>query len=375
MAKERFHVYMNLDVVNNSSNKPKRLVFNMTRTIPFLTNAEDYFLTVARFNLQTSNSLPVFIPDILTGQDSVDLTVYTITLSVVQNRQTISQTVPVIYTTSDTSQPIPSPPRTAADKTTSYYWVYNVGDWVAMLNASLNNATILLNTAIADVGAYVTAPYIQYDVTTGLFTLFVDQNAQATISFKVYFNSSLYNVLPFPSVYQQIPSASSTDYYYCINIPNSLGNESTALVAGTSKNFLSVTTEFSPLSIMCPIRSIYFATNLLPIEPMLTQPPKVLSDNSLSGSSSGDPGITNILTDFEIAVTPTNNYNGEISYLPSSEYRWVDMTQGLNLNKLDLSAYWKDKYGNSYPIYLPVNCAADIKLLFRSKRFYLGYNY
>ena len=61
MAKESFHVYMNLDVVNNSSTTPKRLVFNMTRTIPFLTNAEDYFLTVSRFNLQTSNSLPVFL--------------------------------------------------------------------------------------------------------------------------------------------------------------------------------------------------------------------------------------------------------------------------------------------------------------------------
>ena len=74
------------------------------------------------------------------------------------------------------------------------------------------------------------------------------------------------------------------------------------------------------------------------------------------------PGITNILTDFEISVTPTNNYNGEISYLPSGEYRWIDLTQGLNLNKLDLQAFWKDKQGNANPIYLPVGCSAKIKL-------------
>jgi hypothetical protein len=73
----------------------------------------------------------------------------------------------------------------------------------------------------------------------------------------------------------------------------------------------------------------------------------VLTDASLSGANSGEPGITNILTDFEITVTPTNNYNGEISYLPSGEYRWIDLTQGMNLNKLDLQAFWKDKYGNS----------------------------
>jgi hypothetical protein len=73
MARESFHTYMNLDVVNNSSTTPQRLVFNMTRAIPFLSNAEDYFLTVASFNLQTSNSLPVFIPDIETGQDDPNL--------------------------------------------------------------------------------------------------------------------------------------------------------------------------------------------------------------------------------------------------------------------------------------------------------------
>jgi hypothetical protein len=78
---------MNLDVVNNSSTTPKRLVFNMTRTIPFLTNAEDYFLTVARFNLQTSNSLPVFIPDIQTGQSNPNLTVYGIVLYAPNNAQ------------------------------------------------------------------------------------------------------------------------------------------------------------------------------------------------------------------------------------------------------------------------------------------------
>jgi hypothetical protein len=55
---------------------------------------------------------------------------------------------------------------------------------------------------------------------------------------------------------------------------------------------------------MCPIRSIYFATNLLPIEPLLSQPPRVFTALSLSGANAGAPGITNILTDFQIAVTP-----------------------------------------------------------------------
>ena len=123
---------------------------------------------------------------------------------------------------------------------------------------------------------------------------------------------------------------------------------------------------------MCPIRSIYFATNLLPIEPLLTQPPRVLTDSSLSGDNAGAPGITNIITYFQITVTPSNNYNCEISYLPYGEYRWVDLTQGLNLNKIDIQAFFKDKYGNSYPIYLPEGCSANIKLLLRKRTYFLG---
>ena len=99
MARESFHTYMNLDVVNNSSTTPQRLVFNMTRTIPFLSNAEDYFLTVARFNLQTSNSLPVFIPDIETGQSDPNLTVYQITFNASNGGQTQLDATKVYYLT------------------------------------------------------------------------------------------------------------------------------------------------------------------------------------------------------------------------------------------------------------------------------------
>ena len=91
--------------------------------------------------------------------------------------------------------------------------------------------------------------------------------------------------------------------------------------------------------------------DLLPIEPLLTQPPNIFDDPNLTGANAGAPGITNILTDFQVTVSPSNNYNGEISYLPTNEYRWIDLTQGLNLNKLDIQAFWRDKMGNAYPIF------------------------
>ena len=78
------HIYMNLDVVNNSTSKSQPLVFNETRNMPVLSNSEDYFCSVVIFTLQTSDSLPVFIPDILLGQDNVDTTVYAISMALTE---------------------------------------------------------------------------------------------------------------------------------------------------------------------------------------------------------------------------------------------------------------------------------------------------
>ena len=62
------HVNLKLDVVKTSTTTGQPLVSNETRNMLVLTNSENEFCSVVRFTSQTSNSLPVFIPDILTGQ-------------------------------------------------------------------------------------------------------------------------------------------------------------------------------------------------------------------------------------------------------------------------------------------------------------------
>ena len=105
---------------------------------------------------------------------------------------------------------------------------------------------------------------------------------------------------------------------------------------GTPERYIVLTTEFSPVSIMNPTRNVYFTTNTLPIVPTLVSPPKIIGDTNISVSSvSGD--LSNIIADYSIPVSNQNNYNGEIIYAPSAEYKLLSMNSSTNLNRIDSS--------------------------------------
>ena len=128
------HVYLNLDVVNNSTSTSQPLVFNETRNMSLISNSGNYFCSVVRFTLQTSNSLPVFIPDILTGQSDVNKTAYASTMSLTQIKTSVPsgektytakiRSAYIQYNRLDVTAPVPSPPNTRVDTSSNYHSVY-----------------------------------------------------------------------------------------------------------------------------------------------------------------------------------------------------------------------------------------------------------
>jgi hypothetical protein len=377
---------MNLDVVNNSTTEKQPLVFNETRNMPFLKNSQDYFCSVVRFTLQTSNSLPVFIPDILTGQSDFNKTVYAITMSLTKYTRDSQGTITssdvfgnsryITYNSLDFTQPEPAPPSTRVDTSSSYYFIYNINDWVDMVNLTFRLLTQEIITSFQEAGKPVSfkPPFITYDITNGLFTIHSDNSVDAVGSsgnfdLKIAFNARLYNILPFSSKLEPFPPIGATimNTNYILNIFNkSDSNVNTILSSANAyERYITLQTEFSPLPILNPIRNIFFTTTSLPIVPTLVSPPKIIGDTNLStGSVSGD--ISNIIVDYSIPVSSQNSYNGEIIYAPQAEYRLLSMKETNNLNKIDLSCFWETKTGITYPIYLPSGCSSNIKLLFRA---------
>ena len=133
--------------------------------------------------------------------------------------------------------------------------------------------------------------------------------------------------------------------------------------------------EVSSLAMWNPIASVVFCTGMLPIISTNTSLPITYGEttNDNLASNGNNSNLTNIISDFEIPVSETNQYRPVLVYNPSAEYRLMDMNSMMNLNKIDITVYWKTHFGAYIPLRLQPGCATHIKIMFRHKNLYLGY--
>ena len=261
--------------ITNPTSKSPPLYFEETRTQPFLEGtADDYFVAIARFTVQTGGTLPVFIPAIDTTQSDPNQTVYTITLAY-RDQVGVAN---IIYTPQPTADPVASPLYVASyvsrgsvatqatgnkdisgttnlstqgvvvsasggqDLSGNYYNVYNYQDWIAMVNTALGKAHTQLFNKVKT--AYPTDGFAGTDPSyTEIITMANKDGAPAT---SVTISSTTapsyplgttnYFVCSDGSVLQRITTKPSTAYLtvYTIYNTDSHTNLSTATNITTS---------------------------------------------------------------------------------------------------------------------------------------------
>jgi hypothetical protein len=210
------HVYLDLDVINNSDpsvdSEPPALRFEEIRNSPFLTNTEDYFCSIIRFSIQTGSTLPLFIPRIQTGQSDPNQTVYIITLVFVAPGSSFRTefTLPVAYIPNN-NQPVPGPPTTKQDLSTSYYYVQSYQDFVNMINATIK--TLWSNLIAAEGGEHSPytifnhPPFLIFNPDDGKFVIYgdiayLDESITSNLKIELWFNTRLFELMSgFPAFY------------------------------------------------------------------------------------------------------------------------------------------------------------------------------
>ena len=215
---EPSYIYYNCDIINNRTDDVNQALlaspdpqirFNETRDTALVKDASQYEFSIIRFTMNGANrDLPLFIPNIATGQSNVNLTNYAVVISYQQSWNTNLGVVAfnisplpnfVIYqpeVQNPILAPIPQPPTVTQDLTSRYYFVFTYQHWIDLVNQTILQAhqdlyadfqTAWLGTAgltdpfpyatFVDFQASVNTPQIVYgDEVKPLFTLYGDSD-------------------------------------------------------------------------------------------------------------------------------------------------------------------------------------------------------
>lgn len=355
------HIYFDLSVQNNDNNglsPPVPLIFEEIRNNPYLTNPDDYLMSVVRFNLETNISLPIWIPQIETGQANINKTVYTITLQY----QNFEFQQALLFSPSDLSNPLPAPPLVRQDLSTGYYWGMSYTKIITMVNTAFASAVTGLNNLVAL--PTIVLPFLEFDPYSYQCILNAPQTAYADTlitPIKIFFNSPMWNLF----------SSFNSTYLGYINITNGKNyqltttvNNNIATVGGV--NYLQLYQEYPTIPLWTPVQSLVFVSSLLPCSPALVGVPKVIVSGQLV-SSDNNANISSIITDLEVPLDKGFEYKPSVNYTPQGEYRMISLSGNNPINAIQIQCYWKDKLNILRPIYLVGN--ANIKLMFRKKQY------
>lgn len=392
-------IYFDITVSNlqSTTTEPPVFYFNEQRANPFVMNPEDYYLSILRFTIETG-TLPVFIPSIQPNQPDRDATIYSLTLDYtdpVSGTTFTSGETFVQFTPQNAAAVLPPPPSQTATKIQSngggYYNVYNYSVLPLLINRTLQTAYAALDTATTAGGATLPstfAPVMTWDSTSDSAVLYFDTAGYyfyfptsvvvppaGYSPIQLYFNAPLYGLFPsFPTKYLGYDTSLNGKNF--LFEPFNIGGLDTMIItpnpapvapAPTTWTAVAVYQEYSTIANFSPIVGLVFTSNTLPIQPNQVSTPLVYNNQQelVLGGSNSD--FANIITDL---VSDTGQYKPNLVYNPTSEYRLITLYGNRPLSNIDISVFWKDKFGKLNPFRLASGEAITIKVAFLKKGSY-----
>lgn len=372
-----FHIYYDLQMINNNTGSPNTAPVNFTyqetRNSPFLDCPSNYFMSVIRFQVQTP-TLPVFIPQMLLGQSDVNKTAYSITLSYVYNFVDYSFQQYIQYVNYDLPEPAPAS-LSLSTITSQYYYIFSLQQWVRMINTAFDSAYAGLNALIIAAGGALPSthpPFCQFDPYSLIMNINADilgYNSALATPIKIFFNSALYSLYSnFEWTFQPLGYNATLGKNFQLNVNNNVFSNVYVVPDTPSWNALQCYQEGSTASLLNPVQSLVFTSGLLPVVNSNVGIPS-LNQSGLSSSNGNNSNISPIITDFQVPLSALNRYVPDIQYTPSGEYRLIDLYGDSPLSRFEVSVSWKDTFGILHPLLLGPGQSASMKVMFRRKDF------
>lgn len=340
-----------------------QLVFKDLRQQTIIDKPENYYLSVIRFQLDTT-SLPLHQFLIQPNQNDPNLGIYSVTLEYTSDGINYTSTQPeyLLWEQVDFNVPVPPPPNANANglqSDTPYYYSYSYENVIRLINKALIEAMNKLKGVVGAAIATVDPPYLVWNVDRGSASLyafkdFFDQTNTPLIN--IYFNRPLhflFSSLPFVEMNH---NAEKNKHYKIVVLPyitESVGIDT----------YIRVDQEYTVVACWSPISSIVFSTSTLPVVPNALSDPLIYENNRQVLLSNGQDQKENIITDF---ISDEFDYRSNLLYT-ASVYRYISMHNSSPIRQIDISCWWKNREGFLKPFYLDAGASCSMKLQFTRK--------
>lgn len=348
-------IYYNAKLINNNNFQIEANI-NDVRSRPILSNPSRYLASIVRFEAN-GNTLPLLIPNI---QNPNTAGPYLTTYSVCLKFGAFSVQRYVIFT------PVVNPTRQIR------FAYYTFSEMLSDLNSAYQSAfTALQGLTVLPV---TQPPIVSYNCVSRLFSVYAQSGYLSTNPFpmSVCMNYDLfclftsfeaifkgYNVAPFFDDY----TLTITPYNTNLIAPSPRYNiplETNSLIG----DVIELIQQFPSNSEWSPLSNISITSYKIPIENEST-PISAKSQQNFQVSDSSLP----IFTDFIVDSTDVEFARSQLLYLPTAEYRMVNMNSNTSFNQIDLQFYWTDRKNNTYPLLLDPTYSVSVKIMFRRKKY------
>jgi hypothetical protein len=331
--------------------------FTETRNTPIIRNAEQYKMSIVKFQLDTI-SLPTWIPQITKGtqDEMIDI----ITLEYVDasgNKTDVSQNLTWINTNTHIASP---------SESEEYYYANSYSHFATLMN---NTFDLLISDLKIAIGVDISdslAPVMIFDDALQQFQLFSQKKyyneTLTTNTINIYFNRALYGKLSTFDALKNYNNANNKIYKI---ITRDLHSIHTVLldVSGSDIEFIKTSQEFSTIGSFLAVSSIVFTTTSIPVIPNQLSTPQIY-DNGLLLTTTIPSTQENIITDMSVE----SNYKSNLIYTPSGQNRYISLSGNGNISTINFNVYWMDKTGALHQFYLQSGNRCSVKFLFELKR-------
>lgn len=338
-------IYYNTAYTNPESTA-RAAVIKETRNSAILEKPNEWQASIVRFDVST-NSIPVAVIKQVGLPPGAATDCY-----VTLNFAGVNYTQNVLLTKSQTE---------------NFNFVYSYQHWLD----NINNALALAFAAIPAPGANQDPPIFALDTTTSLIQLYVTSRYLLTDAnpITISVNDKLYRYLRgFQTFFNGNATANFKDYDLIV-LPNNtfalpvVGQRQTYPVSVASAHYVYYSSQEKPnLGSWNPVRSLMITSDLIPSRPEFVQ--SNINSNIPYDLSAN---FRSILTDFIQDQSSDPAARGVTVYLPTAEYRMIDLSKDNPLYNIDFQIFWTDFDGNIYPIMLAPGETFGVKLMFRRR--------